>query len=112
MSETKSTFSERLKQGMNEKEIKQRDLARMTGISEGTISNYRSGRFKAAQVNLQKLAQALNVSIPWLMGYDVPIGTYDAPQPIGRLDTLTDKLSLLTDTQLEVVEKLVDTFLS
>ena len=112
MSETKSTFSERLKQGLNEKEIKQRDLARMTGISEGTISNYRSGRFKAAQVNLQKLAQALNVSIPWLMGYDVPIGTYDAPQPIGRLDTLTDKLSLLTDSQLELVEKLVDTFLN
>ena len=72
MSETNSTFSERLKQGMIEKGIKQRDLARITGISEGTISNYRSGRFKAAQVNLQKLAQALNVSIPWLMGYDVP----------------------------------------
>ena len=49
MSETKSTFSERLKQGMIEKGIKQRDLARITGISEGTISNYRAANNRKAR---------------------------------------------------------------
>lgn len=112
MSNKVSTFQERLNRAMSEKSIRAVDLSAASGVSESMLSCYRSGRYEATQVNLQKLAEALNVSIAWLMGYDVPIGTYDAPQPIGRLDTLTDKLSLLTDSQLELVENLVDQFLT
>ena len=55
------------------KDIKQADLARMTGILTSTLSEYFSGKFEPGQDNLYKLAEALNVNEPWLMGYDVPI---------------------------------------
>ena len=65
-------FSDRLKKILSEKMLKQTDLARMTGIDKSLISNYISGKYKAKQDNLYLIAQALNVSEAWLMGYDVP----------------------------------------
>ena len=60
----------RIRQAMNEKRIKQADLVRATGISKSTISGYLSGRYIPRQSSIYKLAQALNVSIEWLMGFD------------------------------------------
>lgn len=112
MSNRISTFSDRLKQGMIEKDIKAVDLAKRSGVSESMISNYRAGRFEAAQVNLQKLAEALNVSIAWLMGYDVPIGVYEFNDPKNKMELILSKLERLTPEQLELVERLVDNLLS
>ena len=111
MSEKVSTFPDRLKWAMNEKAIKAVDLSRLSGISESMISCYRSGRYIATQVNLQKLAEALDVSIPWLMGYDVPMGKYDFVPMRTKQDILLSKLEALTPSQLDIVEKLIDTFL-
>ena len=44
------------------------ELSKATGIGEGAISQYRKGAYKASQRNLDKIATALKVSIPWLMG--------------------------------------------
>lgn len=107
-----STFSERLKLAMELKRIKAVELSKCTGLSQGIISNYRSGRFEASQTNLQKLAEALDVSIPWLMGYDVPIGRYDLPAVKSKTEELAEKLLLLNDAQLQAVESVIDTFLS
>lgn len=108
MSERITQFSERLDMGMNEKGIKASELAKITGISEGTISNYRSGRFKAAQTNLQKLAEALDVSIAWLMGYDVPPGEYDAPPTKSKTEITMQKYLSLPEEQRGIVEQLID----
>ena len=45
-------------------------MSRITGINEGAISQYRKGAYKASQPTLEKLASALSVSIPWLMGIE------------------------------------------
>ena len=66
-------FNVRLVEALQLRNMKPAELSRISGISEGMISSYRHGNYKASQRNLEKLAKAINVSIPWLMGADVPI---------------------------------------
>ncbi len=68
-----ATFSARFTEALNIRDIKPAELARRTGINESVISQYRSGKYIPKQKRLEVLSKALNVSIPWLMGYDVPM---------------------------------------
>ena len=68
-----ATVSERLQKIMAERNVKQADLARSTGISRGAISNYVLGRYEPKADIIGKLANALNCSATWLWGYDVPM---------------------------------------
>ena len=68
-----ATTSDRLQKILSEKQMKQSDLARATGISRGAISNYVLGRYAPKSDIVQKLANALNCSEMWLWGYDVPM---------------------------------------
>jgi transcriptional regulator with XRE-family HTH domain len=68
-----SSTSIRLQEVMKEKGIKQADLARMTGISRGAISNYVLGRYEPKSDIINKFAKVLNCSEMWLWGYDVPM---------------------------------------
>lgn len=68
-----STFAERLDKALNLRKMKPADLARATGLTEGQISAYRKGTYEAKQKSIYLIAKALNVSEPWLMGYDVNI---------------------------------------
>lgn len=67
------SFKDRLITAMNIREIKAAELAKKTGLSKAQISQYTNGVYEAKQVALYKLAVALNVSEPWLMGHDVPM---------------------------------------
>ncbi len=112
MSNKVSTFQERLNRAMNEKGIRAVELSDRSGVSESMLSCYRSGRYEATQANLQKLAEALNVSIAWLMGYDVPIGSYDFNEPVDKMELILYKLRQLSPVQLLLVENLIDEFLN
>lgn len=68
----KATFSERLNLIIKEQNIRQKDLCQMTGIGKSAMSHYLHGSFEPKQQNLHTLAEALDVSEAWLMGYDVP----------------------------------------
>lgn len=68
----KATFSERLNLILKEKNIRQVDLCKETGIGKSAMSQYLHGSFEPKQQKLYALATALNVSEAWLMGYDVP----------------------------------------
>lgn len=68
----KTTFSDRLKLIITEKNIRQIDLCNKTGIGKSAMSQYLHGSFEPKQQNLHTLAEALDVSEAWLMGYDVP----------------------------------------
>lgn len=63
-----SSFMERLETALVMRETTPAELSKKTGIGEGAISQYRRGAYKASQRNLEKIAKALQVSIPWLMG--------------------------------------------
>lgn len=68
-----NAFANRLKKAMSINGITQTELANKSNIDKSLISNYLSGNYKAKQDKLTKLANVLNVSEPWLMGFDVPI---------------------------------------
>lgn len=69
----KIDFSTRLRTIIEQRNIRQSDLCKKTGIKKSAMSQYLSGSFSPKQQNLHKLATALNVSEAWLMGYDVPM---------------------------------------
>ena len=86
-------FKERLDEAMRIRDISAAELSRISKVNEGAISQYRAGKYKASQRSLDKLARALNVSIPWLMGADVPMTDEPAapslPSPAITEDTVT-----------------------
>ena len=63
-------FKDRLNQALEDSGMSAAELSRLSGVSEGVISQYRKGKYKASQDNLDRIAHALNVPIPWLMGLD------------------------------------------
>jgi transcriptional regulator with XRE-family HTH domain len=100
-----ATTSERLQIILSEKQMKQSDLARATGISRGAISNYVLGRYAPKSDIVQKLANALNCSEMWLWGYDVPMHRTDIEK---KNDQLVELVTLLrTDNEfLDLAQKL------
>jgi len=88
----KSSTSERLREIMRERNIKQADIVRLAEpycakfrqkLGRNDISQFVSGKVKPGQWRLTILGLALNVSEAWLMGYDVPRDrdTYDPDLP-------------------------------
>jgi len=63
-------FQYNLKLAMDNVGVTQVQLAKMTGLTEGAISSYLSGRFAPKQNNVWKLANALRCDPGWLMGLD------------------------------------------
>ena len=63
--------SQRLQEAMAIANIRQADLANMTGISKSVISRYCSGGYEPKLGAIKKLASALGVTEMWLWGYDV-----------------------------------------
>ena len=61
-------FKDRLEEALKLRDMKPAELARASGVTEGTISQYRKGAYNATQRNLEKIARVLRVPIPWLMG--------------------------------------------
>lgn len=66
-------FAERLTQALDLRGLSAADLSRATGVAEGTISCYKSGKYQAKQNRVYEFAKALRVDPAWLMGYDVPM---------------------------------------
>lgn len=73
MIEIKESFRTRLENALNIRDMKPVELAKKTGISEATISQYRSGYAKPKEKRLVLIANALGVGPDWLMGLDVPM---------------------------------------
>ena len=69
----KVDIKERIKQGLEIREITQTQLATKANIDNGQLSSYISGKYKPRQNNIDALAKALNVNEAWLMGFDVPM---------------------------------------
>lgn len=73
MEKQQATIAQRLREAMELAGKKQADLVRETGLDRGSISSYLSGKYEPKQKAIYKLAQALDVSESWLLGFDVPM---------------------------------------
>lgn len=65
-----SNVSERLKEALSKKNMKLTELAERTGTYKGTISHYIAGSYEPKHNTLIKLANALDVTVSWLSGYE------------------------------------------
>ncbi len=84
-----ATFQDRLNEALIMRNITAAELSRISGVNEGAISQYKKGKYKASQHNIEKIARHLNVSIPWLMGVSDVFGTYGAVlSPLSQIDNI------------------------
>ncbi len=63
--------TERLNKAFKASELSQSELCDKADINKGALSSYLSGRYFPKQIALEKLSSALNVSISYLMGFDI-----------------------------------------
>lgn len=84
----KTNTAERLKEIMQQRDLKQSDILKLCQpycekygekIGKPHLSQWVSGINEPNQRKLFILGQALNISEPWLMGYDVPMERSVAP---------------------------------
>lgn len=84
----KRELKDRLAEGLELRGMRATDLAEKTGINKTTISYYINGKTVPRSSKLYLIAQALNVSEAWLLGYDVPINRSDAQKKNDQLTQL------------------------
>lgn len=65
-------FVLRLRQTMAEKGLKQADLVRATGFSDGQLSSWYNGKYRPNAEKTAKIAKALGVSASYLFGEEDP----------------------------------------
>lgn len=82
MIERVSDFKNRLNEALDIRNMKPIELSEKTGISESTISQYRSGYAKPKERKLGLISDALDVNPVWLMGLDVPMEMSDIKRNI------------------------------
>jgi len=102
------TFANRLQIAMNRKGLKQSELAEKAKLDKSLISNYLSGNYNAKQDKLSILANVLDVTETWLMGYDVPMNNENsngaANENLSELDNLLfSKAKELNDEEKKAI---------
>lgn len=111
----------RLREAMQDKNMKAVELMEKTGVPKSAISFYLAGKSKPKADRLYIIAQALDVCEAWLLGYDVPKFRTDEQKKNDQLAelivkmrsnntyfNLAAKLAELDDGRLELIDKLVD----
>ena len=103
--ERQETCAERIKKALSVKGMKQSDLRRLTKIPKSSMSQYMSGDYEPKQDRIYLIAQALNVSEAWLMGFDVPMERKEAKKASPSAAILTEGEQILLDLFRRVPEE-------
>jgi transcriptional regulator with XRE-family HTH domain len=78
-------FPERLRKAREAKDLSQTDLATRSGLEPSAISHFETGRRQPSFANLKRLADALAVTIDYLVGRaDEPRGSGPAAEQLFR----------------------------
>ena len=124
MNEKKAELKDRLQEALRIREKKAVDLVRDLDIPKSAVSQYLSGKSQNMDSKrLYAICKYLDVSEPWLMGYDVPMErTYEKTNDavvdiVARLRTdseflsVVESLNSLDAEQLQSVKQLMSAFL-
>lgn len=99
-------FKDRFNEALNIKNISPAELSKKTGISESTISQYRSGYSKPKKERLEIIAKALSVNPVWLMGFNtsmIALPLYYEDNEMGkalRLHSMNESLKVTEEDYL------------
>jgi len=91
----KESFAKRMQEAMDIRNMKQSELVEKTRLGKSAISQYVSGKYEPKQKGIYTIAEALNVSEAWLMGYDVPMERTNTKYPDNILKIEIKKFPLL-----------------
>ncbi len=118
----KHNTSDRLRQIMKDRNLRQIDILNLTlpycqkygvKMNKSDISQYTSRKVEPNQDKLAVLGMALNLNEAWLMGYDVPMKRKELSSDTASTDfELTEKFSLLSDSDKTLVMNLINSLLS
>lgn len=110
----------RLAEALELRNMKQVELAELTGLSVQSINPWKNNRWQPKATPLHKMAKVLNVSELWLAGYDVPMERpleQKKADELGalvkiikedeRLYNIFSMISKLDDSQLVLIESLL-----
>lgn len=109
-----SSTSERLKQIMNERSLRQVDILEAAKpfcekygvkLAKNDLSQYVSGKVEPGQEKLTVLGLVLNVSETWLMGYDVPM---ERDETIKKAPATNGEVSPEKRELLDLIDSLSD----
>jgi len=64
--------AQRLREAMNDKNMKAVELSARTGVLKSSISQYLKGSHSMSNKAAGVIGEVLGVNPPWLMGFDVP----------------------------------------
>ena len=111
MIEKISNFKDRFNQALDIRNIKPVEVSEKTGISEATISQYRSGYAKPKDDKLVALSNALNVNPVWLMGLNVSMDIETMPSDLNKasdeaFDIMNQYIDLPPEKQVEFLKYL------
>ena len=67
----------RIAKALTIRNMKQAELCKLANVPKSSLSLYLSGAYEPKQDRIYSIAQVLNVSEAWLMGYDVPMERQD-----------------------------------
>lgn len=114
----------RIDEALSLRGMKKIELSEKTGIHKATISNWINQKYQPKQKSLILMAKILDVSEIWLAGYDVPMERPIEQKKMDQLadsilkirsdkrySNLVDNLLKLDDTQLDLVENLINQLL-
>ena len=99
MSDKAASFSQRLREALDARGMKQVELAEKSQISKSSISRYLKGDWEGKQSAVYALAKALGVTEAWLMGYDVPVEKKDTSAP--KITDSQLKFALFGDAEID-----------
>lgn len=115
MKEKKSTLRDRLRQALAAKGKKAIDLTNDLQIPKSAVSQYLSGKSQNMDSErLYNIAKYLDVSEPWLLGFDVPMErraekkndiAVDIAIRLRKDDNFLSVVSLLNDFDAEKLKK-------
>lgn len=97
-------FKDRLLEAINNKGVRQIDIAEQSGISKSLLNKYLKGISNPGANKLESLSISLGVSPVWLMGYDVPMRSTVRARIISKVEKLSGD-------ELNDLERFIDTFI-
>ncbi|MBQ6638505.1 MAG: helix-turn-helix transcriptional regulator [Lachnospiraceae bacterium] len=80
--------SRRLKEALNDNNMKPQELADASGVNKSSISQYINGSHAPSNTSSGRMASVLHVSPLWLMGFDAP--KYEVV-PAATISSLTEE---------------------
>jgi transcriptional regulator with XRE-family HTH domain len=106
MQENLKNFSERLREIREMKKWNQDDLARRADLQPSAISHFENGRRHPSFDNLKRLADALNVTVDYLLGRT------DDPKSAGPVaDALFRNFRQLSPDEQDIISRFTETLL-